>query len=489
VVLPQPTRERQSQTLEFQYGGKRVVRKVGAGNFFCQSFGWYPTRENSFATRAHFEINFRTPKKYVLVATGNKVDETIDGDWSITTWKTDVPLAVAGFAFGDYKVYAEKAGAIDVEIYANKNPDDSMAALQTLAEMLDPGTRMELGIEALGSLSPSIMAKTIGTEFANTMRVFENYFGPYPYKRVAITDIPYSYGQGWPGLIYLSALSFLDSYQRHQLGLKDDAGASDSFRAHESSHQWWGHRVGWKSYHDQWLSEGFAQFSGNLYVQFRQNQKGYLTRLKRDKEELLQHDLRNHVYESLGPVWMGHRLGSSESPRGYSTVVYNKGGLILHMLRMMMFDARSNAPDERFIKMMQDFCQTFHNQPASTEDFKAAVERHMIPMMDLEQNRRMDWFFRQYVYGTGLAQYELRYTMQDAGEGKWKISGAVMQSGVADGWMDLIPLYVHTEGRAVRLGAFRVARVGENPFEFVLPFKPEKISVNQNEDTLAKFKQ
>jgi hypothetical protein len=109
--------------------------------------------------------------------------------------------------------------------------------------------------------------------------------------------------------------------------------------------------------------------------------------------------------------------------------------------------------------------------------------------MDLEQNRRMDWFFRQYVYGTGLAQYELRYTMQDAGEGKWKISGAVMQSGVADGWMDLIPLYVHTEGRAVRLGAFRVARVGENPFEFVLPFKPEKISVNQNEDTLAKFKQ
>jgi len=86
-----------------------------------------------------------------------------------------------------------------------------------------------------------------------------------------VTSIPFSYwhGQGWPGLIYLWSASFLDSTQRHAIGFRDQIELTDFFRAHESSHMWWGHRMGWKSYHDQWLSEGFAQFLGLLYVQFR----------------------------------------------------------------------------------------------------------------------------------------------------------------------------------------------------------------------------
>ena len=67
--------------LEFQYGGKHVVVKVGSGNFFCQSFGWYPTvfasepGVDAFAFRSNFDLTFRNPKKYSLVATGNKVSE------------------------------------------------------------------------------------------------------------------------------------------------------------------------------------------------------------------------------------------------------------------------------------------------------------------------------------------------------------------------------------------------------------------------------
>jgi hypothetical protein len=72
VVLPEAAQAGQAQTLEFRYAGKRVIRKVGNGSYFCESFGWYPARENSFATRADFEINFRSPKRYALVATGSK---------------------------------------------------------------------------------------------------------------------------------------------------------------------------------------------------------------------------------------------------------------------------------------------------------------------------------------------------------------------------------------------------------------------------------
>jgi len=484
VVLPEAARAGQSQTLEFRYGGKRVIRKVGAGSYFCQSYGWYPTRPNSFAARADFEINFRYPKDYTLVATGNKVSETRDGNLGVSSWKSDVPLAVAGFAFGDFKVTADKAGSVDVEIYANRRADDSLAAISGSSSL--PG-----GPEArpsLGNLSPAALAKVMGVEMANTLRLFERYFGPYPYKRLAVTNIPYAYGQGRPGLVYLSAISFLDSTQRNALGITKHTEITDFFRAHESSHQWWGHRVGWKSYHDQWLSEGFAQFSGNLYVQFRQNEKEYVSRLRQDREELLSRDQKNRVYESLGPVWMGTRLAAADSPDAYSIVVYNKGGWVLHMLRSLLFDPRGQNPDARFIAMMQDFCQTFHNQPASTEDFKTIAEKHMIPAMDLDGNGRLDWFFRQYVYGTGVPEYQFRYNIADAGNGQWKISGAVTPRKVPAGWKDALRLYAHTGGRPVRL-AWLLGSDRELPFEFVLPIKPQKLSLNDNEDILADIKQ
>src|SRR5574341_2378314 len=110
----------------------------------------------------------------------------------------------------------------------------------------------------------------------------------------------------------------MDSTQRNALGIRDHVTLSDFFRAHESSHQWWGHAVGWKSYHDQWLSEGFAQFSGNLYIQYRQNVNEYLNRIRIDRREIGGGDLRSRQYQSLGPIWMGTRLSSSEAPRGYS---------------------------------------------------------------------------------------------------------------------------------------------------------------------------
>ena len=490
VVLPQPTLSGQSQSLDFRYAGKRIIRKVGTGAYFAQSFGWYPAKADSFATRADFEINFRSPKRYALVATGSKVDETTDGDWRISSWKSHIPLAVAGFAFGDFKFQAEKAGTVDIHIYANREPDDFMKSIRNQIDGSLPGEDT-FGRPSVGSLSPAALTKTMAIELANTVRVFEKYFGPYPYKQLALTNIPYSYGQGWPGLIYLSALSFMDSTQRNAFGIRDHVQLTDFFRAHESSHQWWGHRVGWKSYHDQWLSEGFAEFSGNLYVQIRQNNKEFLDRLRKDRENLQgMRDQKNRLMESLGPIWMGQRLSTLDAPGAYSFLVYTKGGYVLHMIRMMMWDSRNPAdPEARFIAMMHDFTKTFDNKPASTEDFKAIVEKHMTPVMDVHGDRRMDWFFNQYVYGTGIPQYDFRYQVQDAGGGKWKVSGTVTRTGVPDNWVDILPLYIHQPKGAVRLG-FLTTDKSTTTFELpLLNFKPDKLSLNANEDILAEIKQ
>ena len=501
VALAQPTVAGQAETLEFQYGGKRVVRKVGDGNYFCESFGWYPTlfmyatRGDGAAFRSDFELTFDSPKRYDLVATGHKVSDTIDGKLRVTSWKSDVPLPNAGFAFGDYKIYAEKLGDVDVAVFANKQPDDLLKSIQQQADnpladlALGPGGGSHSSGVAIGQLTPASMVKTIGIETSNTLKVFQTFYGAYPYKQIAVTNIIGDYGQGWPGLLYLSWITFLDSTQRHALGVRDQEQLTDFFRGHESSHQWWGNQVGWKSYHDQWLSEGFADFSGILYMQYRSGMKEALVSWRKEKEHLHLKDINGHMIESLGPIWMGHRIRSSVTgPGSYQDLIYSKGAFVLQMLRMQLMDPRNPDPDHTFKDMMHDYCKTFDNKAASTEDFKAVVEKHMNRSMDLDGNHKMDWFFNQYVYGMGIPQYSLHSSVEATPDGKTHLKGELTRSGVPETWKDSIPLYVHSGDKTIRLGTLAATHSHE-PLDFVLPGKFDRASINDYEDMLADVKQ
>jgi hypothetical protein len=265
-----------------------------------------------------------------------------------------VPASSAGFAFGDDKFYVERVGDTEIQVYAHNQPDDMLKSIMQnyrdpLAEpgRYDPATGARSApvsrgasptlAASLGVLAPAAMAKRIGTETSNTVRVFENYFGPYPYQQLAVTDISApGHGQDWPGLLFLGWLTFLDSTERKAFGInshRDQADISDVFRAHESAHQWWGQRVGWKGYHDVWLSEGFAQFSGNLYVRVREGLKESTDRWRVEKENLSRVDSNNRKVESLGPISLGWRIASSETDnRSFHNVIYSKGAFVLHML-------------------------------------------------------------------------------------------------------------------------------------------------------------
>jgi hypothetical protein len=486
VILAQPLAVGTPLSLDFRYGGKRAIRRAGTGNYFCESSGWYPERPNSFSARADFDLTFHSPKNSVLVATGEKTGETVDGGTRISTWKSEIPLAVAGFAYGDYKVTNDKAGDVLIDIYANRSPDDVMTEVQRYFEE-GPGAQQA----AVGSMSPSIMAKTMGTEIANAVRVYSAWYGPFPYKHISVTSLPisYSYGQGWPGLLYLWSGSFLDSTQRNAIGIHDQTAVTDFFRGHETSHQWWGHRVGWKSYHDQWLSEGFAEFSGDLYVEYRQNMKEYLNRWRKEKELLHNRDVNGHEVEALGPIWMGIRIRSSiTGPGSYQDLIYSKGGYVLQMLRMQLMSPRDPDPDHLFKEMMKDYCKTFDNKAASTEDFKAIVEKHMTRGMDLDGNHKMDWFFNQYVYGTGEAQYTFHAGTEATADGKTHVTGEITRSGVPDTWKDAVPLYAHIGDKTVKMGLISMTHASE-PLDFVIPGKIDRVSINDFEDLLAEVKQ
>jgi len=124
------------------------------------------------------------------------------------------------------------------------------------------------------------------------------------------------------------------------------------------------------------------------------------------------------------------------------------------MIRMMMWSPKDG--DARFIATMRDFVESHRLQAATTEGFKAAVERHMTPQMDFEGNHKMDWFFNQYVYGTDLPAYHFEGQMTQNGDAA-TLHFKLTQSGVPDKFRMPVPIYLEmADGKFMRLGSVNV---------------------------------
>jgi aminopeptidase N len=274
---------------------------------------------------------------------------------------------------------------------------------------------------------------------------------------------------------------------RHQFGLKDTLGGYwDSVASHEVAHLWWGHALGWNSYRDQWMSEGFSHLSASLFLQaayakeperFRNFWKSMLTQIT----EKNAHGFRPI---DVGPVTQGYRLNSGRTGAITTDLIYPKGAYILHMLRMMMWNRDSG--DAKFKAMLRDFITTHKNQPVTTEDFKAVVEKHMLPEMNLDQNGTIDWFFRGYVYGTELPTYKVQQSVGSK-NGQTTLSLKLTQSNVSDGFKMLVPLYVELQdGRVVRLGNARMT--GNQTIDQEIPLGQipvKRAFINHNYDVLS----
>ena len=162
---------------------------------------------------------------------------------------------------------------------------------------------------------------------------------------------------------------------------------------------------------------------------------------------------------------------------------------MLHMLRMQIWDSRNADPDHLFKDMMQDYCKTFENKPASTEDFKAIVEKHMTKGMDLDGNHKMDWFFDEYVYGTQLPRYSMDASFDWGADGDVVLSMRLTQSDVDAKFRMLVPIYLEMDdGKLFALG--RAHLVGSSTVEDKVPIKglktkPKRALVNYYDDVLA----
>jgi hypothetical protein len=498
VILPKPLAAGESYTLSTEYSGKEAVTNEGNGNYYpVARHDWYPNIANfSLGQYAGYDMTFRIPKGMKIAATGTLVSESNDGDHSVTVWKSEVPLGVAGFNFGRFKKEEAKLDKLGylVESYANENPPDWVQALQHAASGDDipvQGGPRTTGV-ALGSMGTTGLNKKALAEGQLALQVYSDFFGPLPYKQVALTQqSACNYGQAWPGVIWIPICYFFDTTIRHQLGLdRADRGYWRVVTPHEVAHQWWGHTVGFDSYRDQWMSEGFAELSASIYLQavYSKEPKKYFEFWDDERTLLTERNKEGYRAIDAGPVTLGYRMSNSRTGFNLTRdLIYPKGAYILHMIRMMMWNRQTG--DQNFKELMQDFAKTYANRSATTEDFKAMVEKHMTQEMDLDGNHRMDWFFNEYVYGTVLPKYNLDSSFETGADGDVVWSFKLTQAGVDQNFRMLVPLYIQlADGRMVPMG--RAHLIGNSNIEQKVPLKglkdkPRGAVVNYNYDVLA----
>jgi len=470
LVCAQPLDSATPHQIELRYEGG-VIHDAGGNVYYVFSRGnWYP---RAGADLARFDLTFRYPRNLTLAATGETVEDRTDGDWRITRNTTTVPTRFAGFNLGDFTSLQLMHSGYQIQVYANrtletalqpKTPDPSLATAGSPhvfpRRSADPSSLNAVPLPP--EPDPADRLHSLAQNVADTLDFLTAEFGPTPFRHLAITPIPGTFGQGFPGLVYLSTLAYLNSSQlptsiRHQPS--EAVFYADLLSSHEVAHQWWGNFVIPASSRDDWLMEALANYSALLLLEKRKGSRVVDDVLDEYRSRLLTKTASGRTLEEAGPITWGLRLESSLAPDAWRTVTYEKGTWIIHMLRRRL-------GDQNFFALLREVCSQYGFRGLSTEEFRQLAEKYM----PSSQDPTLAAFFDNWVYGTGIPSVKLRYDWHAS-----RLTGSLVQSDVDDAFAAFVPVEVQT---ANQRQVYWLA-TGSDPVPFSIPLKtpPEKVTL------------
>jgi len=477
VVPPAPLEPGKEYELEFRHAGKVIFEAGNRVYYVGARANWFPNIGLQFAT---YDLTFRYPKDLDLVTAGELVDERVEGDWRITRRKTSAPIRIAGFNLGQYERVRLKRNGYTLEVCANRAIEPALEGKGRAATPdTPPGVREhEPEIVILPpELPPDPQARLqeIASEIASALEFFAVRFGPPALPTLTVAPVPGRFGQGFPGLIYLSTMSYL-APQNKAIRSLDAHGRlffSDILQAHETAHQWWGNVVTSAGYHDEWLMEALADYSALLYLENKNGSQPVALALDSYKTNLLQ-PANGQTVESTGPIVLGLRLENSQAPNAYYNITYGKGSWIMHMLRRRM-------GDDRFLAMLADLRKEYERKPLSTEDFRLLASRFL---PEKSPDPQLENFFDQWVYGTGIPSLKLSYAVKGKGAAL-RLNGTVTQSDVASDFSVLAPVEIQL-GHGKTLTQWVRTAEGAVTFSVALPGAPVKVQLDPNASVLRR---
>jgi hypothetical protein len=511
LLFPKPLEKGKHYTLTFHYAGS-VIADAGHGVLFVGARGiWYPQRGYRPAL---FDLTFRFPRKLSLAATGDRIDQREEGDWRISHWKTQAPIRMAGFNVGNYEEgQAKTADGVTIIIYANRELEPALERTRLPTVTTVPaGAGTFPNRRATTTVTPAppppsaaSVASQMAHEISQVVDFFAKTFGPLPFSNLRVSPIPGAFGQGWPGLIYLSTTSYLVPYDAaSKAGDDTTLFFSSLLPVHEVAHQWWGQAVIPGSYRDEWITEALATYSALLWLEQKDRVGPHNVRtvLRKYRDELLvKHD--DETAESVGPLVLGQRLNNSRTPNGSEHILYDKGPWVIHMLRQLMRDPKTGS-DAAFFRFLRALREEYSTRPLTTAGFRELAEKYVEPQMNAEEGNKghtLEWFFEQWVSGSGIPEVHVEAKLDSKTSAKLKpgappspgrIAGTATLENVEETWVLPVPLFVvqsaHGEVFAGTAVAWANGNAEDSRFSIKLTAPAQKILIDPQQSLLAVYK-
>ena len=507
VAFSEPLRTGQKLTLRFVYAGE-VLSEAGGGLLYVGARGtWYPNRGLAMAD---FDLEFRYPPGWTLLATGKRVGGTADVSASTSTatnsdagsqvarWVSERPGELAGFNLGKYQRATARAGGVMVETYATQGVERTFPrGSESVVTVPEAGSRLSKPNQIIVEPpvpAPARHAQTVAESAARAVEFFSQRFGPYPYSSLKLTQMPGHLSQGWPGLVYLSSFAYLSTEEEEGLHLNPmQETLRQLMLAHETAHQWWGDLVGWRTYHDQWITEALANYCALMLLETEKPEE-FRKVMEQYRTDLLARNKHDEMSRDAGPVTLGLRLNSSHFPDGYEAISYGRGTWLLHMLRTMLLDAeakqtratRSAQPvrDEPFVRVLRAVRERYAGKALDTQELLTAFEQELPPSLWYEGRRSLDWFLEGWVRGVALPHFSLRSVKYIPKSGGTTVSGVIEQKGGPEDLVTPVPVYAVAGGKSFLLGRV-FADTPETPFRLVAPADTKKIVLDPNQTLLT----
>ena len=489
VVFPQPLRTGQTLNLRFVYAGE-VLSEVGEGLLYVGARGtWYPNRG---LVMSNFDLEFHYPAGWTLIATGKRADvlSSNTGDdppgEQVSRWVSERPIPIAGFDLGKYERVTARAGDVTVETYATPVVERGFPRPRAGTAVPDsqvPGGPSPVPI-AIPPPSPARNAQAVAAAAAHAIDFYSHRFGPYPFTDLKVAQMPGGLSQGWPGLIFLSSLSFLTGQEKSELHLSPvNKILINQVAAHETAHQWWGDLVMWSSYRDQWLVEALANYSSMMVLE-SENPAQFRAAMEKFRDDLLEKNKNGVALLEDGPVTLGTRLSCSQFPGGYEAISYGRGTWLFHMLRHMLLDAENSGghgtgnqvaeTDEPFVRVLRRIRERYQGKPITTREVLQAFEEELPQSLWYEHRKSLDWFYEGWINGTAVPHIELHSVKFADKPGGTAVSGVILQKEAPDSLVTSVPVYASKAGKIVLLG--RVFADGtETPFHLTAPVGTRRV--------------
>jgi aminopeptidase N len=317
---------------------------------------WWPCKQDLNDKVSSIDVYITAPSQYTSVSNGLEINQVTTGNSKTTHFHHGYPIPayLIAIAVTNYQIFTQQGG-----ITPNNFP---------IVNYLYPESY---------ATNVALLAQTLPI-----MNLFETLFETYPFQ-----NEKYGHAQfGWGGGMEHTTVSFMGAFNR-------------SLIAHELAHQWFGDKITCGTWKDIWLNEGFATYLASLVIENFDGQTAFIA----DKTNMI-----TNITSSLnGAVYLTDAQALDVNRIFSSRLSYNKGAMVLNMLRFKLGDAI--------------FFQGIKNYLADVNlAYKYAITSDLQTKLEAVYGSSLTEFFNDWVYNQGYPKYTI--IVENIGSGQAKIT-------------------------------------------------------------------